>query len=156
MNILNSGDVMNSYSLKPYAVAYLRGDQQAPYLFGTVKFYQKGNNVLVVANISGLPENNTGFYGFHIHEGGSCDGEGFNKSGNHYNPSKREHPKHAGDLPPLIVCGKIAYLSFLTDRFKMPDIIGRTVIIHSKPDDFTTQPSCNAGSKIACGVILKK
>lgn len=141
---------------KPYAIAYIRGLSQAPYLFGTVKFYQQGSCVLVVANISGLPENDNGFYGFHIHEGSSCDGEDFKQSGSHYNPKSTEHPKHAGDLPPLMLCGKMAYLAVLTDRFKIRDIIGRTVIIHSKPDDFTTQPSGNAGSKIACGVILKK
>lgn len=42
---------------------------------------------------------------------------------------------------------------FLTDRFKVDDVIGRTVIIHDKPDDFTTQPSGNSGEKIACGII---
>lgn len=41
----------------------------------------------------------------------------------------------------------------LTDRFRVRDIIGRTVVIHSGPDDFHTQPAGNAGEKIACGVI---
>ncbi len=141
---------------KPYAIAYIRGGEQAPHIFGTVKFYQKGNCVLVTANISGLPKNNSGFYGFHIHEGGACIGNGFSDSKSHYNPNNTQHPSHAGDLPPLMLCGKMAYLSVLTDRFKINDIIGRTVIIHSRPDDFTTQPSGNAGTKIACGVIQKK
>ena len=46
-----------------------------------------------------------------------------------------------------------AWMAVLTDRFRVPDILGRTVIVHSQPDDFTTQPSGNAGAKIACGVI---
>ena len=46
-----------------------------------------------------------------------------------------------------------AFQIFLTDRFTICEIVGRTVIVHSGPDDFTTQPSGNAGSKIACGQI---
>jgi Cu-Zn family superoxide dismutase len=54
-----------------------------------------------------------------------------------------------------MLCKNRAYLSVLTDRFNVSDIIGRTVIIHNMPDDFTSQPSGNAGEKIACGVIKK-
>ena len=138
------------------AVALIRGGNKAPYIFGKVEFFQKNNCVLVVANISGLPKNNSGFYGFHIHEGNLCTGNEFSNSKNHYNPNNTLHPSHAGDLPPLMICGNSAYLQVLTDRFKVSDIIGKTVIIHSKPDDFTTQPSGNAGTKIACGVIKKR
>lgn len=63
------------------------------------------------------------------------------------------HPKHAGDLPPLLACQGSAYLSVKTDRFCVEDILGRTVVIHSDPDDFHSQPAGNAGKKIACGVI---
>ena len=120
---------------------------------GKVKFYQKGSCVLVVADIHCLPKNDTGFFGFHIHEGISCAGEYFADSKGHYNPKSNPHPRHAGDLPPLMLCGTTAHLEVLTDRFRVCDIIGRTVIIHSSPDDFTTQPSGNSGTKIACGVI---
>lgn len=65
------------------------------------------------------------------------------------------HPKHAGDLPPLLECKGQAYLSVKTDRFTVDEIIGRTVIIHSDSDDFSTQPTGNAGRKIACGVIRR-
>ncbi|MBR7133522.1 MAG: superoxide dismutase family protein [Clostridia bacterium] len=137
----------------PEAIALVYGKNEAAALFGRVKFYQKNNCVLVVADIEGLPPNDTGFYGFHIHEGASCTGEGFSDSGSHFNPKGTPHPNHAGDLPPLMRCGDKAHLEVLTDRFKVSDIIGRTVIIHGKPDDFNTQPSGNAGTKIACGVI---
>ena len=46
-------------------------------------------------------------------------------------------------------------MNFLTDRFTLKEIIGRTVVIHSMPDDFTSQPSGNSGEKIACGVIKR-
>ena len=66
------------------------------------------------------------------------------------------HPKHAGDLPPLLVCRGNAYLSVKTDRFTVNEIIGRTVVIHSDPDDFHSLPAGNAGMKIGCGVIYKR
>ena len=44
---------------------------------------------------------------------------------------------------------------FLTERFNIDEIIGKTIIIHSNPDDFTTQPGGNSGTKIACGLIKK-
>jgi len=69
----------------------------------------------------------------------------------HYNPNGCEHPYNDGDLPPLFGNGGYALCAFLTDRFSVNDVIGRTVIIHDQPDDFTTQPSGNSGTKIACG-----
>lgn len=48
-----------------------------------------------------------------------------------------------------------AYMNVATDRISVKDIIGRAVVIHSMPDDFTSQPSGNAGNKIACGAIFK-
>lgn len=71
----------------------------------------------------------------------------------HYDPRGCAHPYHAGDLPPLFGNNSFALSVFLTDRFSVHEVIGRTVIIHDHPDDFTTQPSGNSGTKIACGVI---
>lgn len=139
---------------RPSAVAYVRGGADAPNVNGQVRFYQEPASVLVVADIAGLPQNSeTGFFGFHIHEGNSCAGTGFPQTGGHYNPRQTDHPRHAGDLPPLMMQQGHAHLEVRTDRFRVRDIIGRTVVIHSNPDDFRTQPAGNAGTKIACGVI---
>ena len=140
----------------PDAVARINGGMDAPHLSGYVEFYQESGCVLVVARISGLPgDSETGFFGFHIHQGRDCSGIGFSGTEGHYNPTGRAHPEHAGDLPPLIWCRGKAYLSFKTDQFSVSEVIGRTVVIHSGPDDFHTQPAGNAGKKIACGVIQK-
>lgn len=140
----------------PDAVARIRGGMEAPQLSGCVQFYQETGCVLVVAKICGLPrESETGFFGFHIHQGESCSGADFSGTGSHYNPADQVHPKHAGDLPPLLACQGNAYLSMKTDRFSINEIIGHTVVIHSNPDDFHSQPAGNAGKKIACGVICK-
>ncbi|MBQ7328375.1 MAG: superoxide dismutase family protein [Oscillospiraceae bacterium] len=141
---------------RPYAAAQIRGGTEAPQLSGCVQFYQENGCVLIVAKISGLPrKSKAGFFGFHIHEGDTCTGTDFSGTGSHYNPSDQAHPKHAGDLPPLLECQGNAYLSVRTDRFSVMDIIGRSVVIHSDPDDFYSQPAGNAGKKIACGVICK-
>ena len=141
---------------RPDAVARIIGGAEAPQLSGCVQFYQKNGCVLIAAKISGLPkESKTGFFGFHIHQGGNCTGMDFSGTEGHYNPSDQAHPKHAGDLPSLLECQGNAYLSVRTDRLSVTDIIGRTVVIHSDPDDFHSQPAGNAGKKIACGVICK-
>ena len=120
---------------------------------GTVKFWQKRSGILVEASVRGLPHSTTGIFAVHIHEGRRCTGEGFSATGSHYNPTKSLHPSHAGDLPPLFSCGGNAYLAVLTNRFSIGDVLGRTVVIHSGPDDFHSQPAGNSGTKIACGVI---
>jgi Cu-Zn family superoxide dismutase len=141
---------------KPDAVARIVGGEEAPQLSGCVWFYQGNGCVLVEAKLSGLPKaSETGFFGFHIHQGRECSGIGFSGTEGHYNPTERMHPEHAGDLPSLLWCKGKTYLSVKTDRFSVDEIIGRTIVIHSDPDDFHSQPAGNAGKKIACGVIQK-
>lgn len=140
----------------PDAIARIRGGSNAPHLCGEVRFYEECGTVLMVVNISGMPAcGGTGFFALHIHAGGSCGGEDFAQTGNHYNPKEMTHPDHAGDLPPLMRCGDRAFLVVRTDRFCVQEIIGKTVVIHDGPDDFHSQPAGNAGMKIACGVICK-
>lgn len=144
------------------AMALVSGKGEFSGIEGSVTFVQKKNGVLVTANINGLPQNGGecggGIFGFHIHEGGSCTGtekDPYADAKSHYNPRGCPHPFHAGDLPPLFASNGYAYLSVLTNRFNLDEIIGKTVIIHDMPDDFTTQPSGNSGSKIACGIIMR-
>ena len=137
------------------AIACMHGGDAYPDLCGTVRFMPCKKGTLVVAEISGLPATDTGFFAFHVHEGGDCFGPGFPNTGSHYNPDGQNHPLHAGDLPPLLSSGGSAYLAVLTDRFRIKDVIGRTVVIHNGPDDFKTQPAGSAGNKIACGVIRR-
>lgn len=137
----------------PNAAAIIKGSEDYPDLRGKVSFFQEKDGVLVKAEIVGLPKNDSGFFGFHIHEGNNCEGEDFPNTGGHLNPQSRPHPSHIGDLPPLLSCNGKASMTVRTCRFKVREIIGRTVIIHYGSDDFRTQPSGNAGEKIACGVI---
>lgn len=88
--------------------------------------------------------------------GGSCSGDAEDEFANakaHFNPESCPHPFHIGDLPPLIESDGYAYMSILLSKLKISELIGKVVIIHDMPDDFTTQPSGNSGAKIACGKI---
>lgn len=111
------------------------------------------DGTLVTADFSGLPDTETNFFAFHIYEGGDCGGAAFADTGGHYNPGNTAHPNHAGDLPPLLAHNGRASMAVLTGRFRVADVMGRTVVIHQDPDDFHTQPAGNSGKKIACGVI---
>ncbi len=142
-------------SRRPRAAAVIAGGGDYPELRGAARFYPVREGVVVFVEAGGLPRGHGRAFGLHIHEGGDCGGEGFPNVMSHYDPQDRPHPGHAGDLPPLLGCDGRALSVFLTDRFTVDEVLGRTVIIHDSPDDFTTQPSGNSGTKIACGVIRR-
>lgn len=137
-----------------------RAKMQGKGISGEVSFFETGKNVLVVADITGLPRHEEkcecDVFGFHIHSGGGCGGTAeapFADTKGHYDPQGCPHPCHAGDMPPLFGNKGRAWMAFMTDRFTVGEIIGKTVVIHMMPDDFKTQPSGDSGEKIACGVI---
>lgn len=147
---------METNTMYPDATAHLRGGERVPGLVGRADFYQRANGVLIYIHVYGLPSDNvTDFFALHIHVGEGCGGEDFSKTEGHYNPQRMSHPRHAGDLPPLLSNDGEAYMSILTNRFLVNEIIGKTLVIHSDTDDFYSQPAGNPGIKIACGVIKK-
>jgi Cu-Zn family superoxide dismutase len=132
---------------------------------GTVHFYQMGNRVRVIARVAGLVPGRE--HGFHIHEVGDCgSGDGMSTKG-HFNPLRKQHAhfgtpeRHAGDLPPLKGDGSgvgslEADLDVITVTPGPTSIIGRGLIVHADPDDYQTQPTGNAGARIACAVIRRE
>lgn len=144
----------------PDAISYIQGNKNFPNIEGKVEFYKINKGVLVLAEIKGLPqENETGeFFAMHIHNGDNCyqDADGNFENTGHLNPENKNHPNHMGDLPVILSNDGYAYSINLTNRFSILDIIGKTVMIHQNADDFRTNPSGNSGTKIACGVIVKK
>ncbi|MCA0983109.1 superoxide dismutase family protein [Halobacillus yeomjeoni] len=137
----------------------------APDLKGSVHFYQMPYGVEIYVNVEGLPTFTrkktapVGPHGFHIHEKGVCEiGDGknpFATAGGHWNPDNQPHGNHAGDFPVLFSNQGRARMIFFTDRFKVDDIIGKSVILHQGPDDFQSQPSGKSGKRMACGIIEK-
>ncbi len=127
---------------------------------GEIFFKETKLGILVTIKVNNLPiskDKCTGnFFGLHIHEGTSCSGtekDEFANAKSHYNPNNCKHPFHFGDLPPLLENNGFAYMSVLVNKFKISEIIGKVIIIHDMPDNFTSQPSGNSGTKIACGKI---
>ena len=159
------GRMPNFHSLirrRPTARATLTGSAAYPALWGRVRFYQTDYGVLVVAEFGGLPKAtgrcDSPVFGFHIHGGATCTGNGenpFADAGSHYDPHGCPHPDHAGDLPPVFGADGNGFSAFLTNRFTVAEVVGKTVILHAHPDDFMTQPAGNAGSRIACGEIRR-
>lgn len=131
---------------------------------GTVTFTQKGDKVSVEARVSALTP---GGHGFHIHEKGDCSSRDGMSAGGHFNPTAKPHGNpgvpdhHTGDMPMLVAdASGNASLSMelggMTIGSGATDIVGRALIVHKDPDDYTTQPTGNSGARVACGVIAKR
>ena len=148
----------------PMAKAELHNSQGQ--LVGIATLTEGANSVTVVAHVQNLPP---GYHGFHIHETGQCQAPDFKSAGEHFNPSGTEHgladPKgpHAGDLPNLLVApdgvGMIVthapQVTLKEGKNSLFHSQGTALVIHSQPDDFRTNPSGEAGDRLACGVITK-
>jgi superoxide dismutase, Cu-Zn family len=130
---------------------------------GTVTFTQKGDKVVVDAKVAGLAP---GSHGFHIHEKGDCSSGDGMSAGGHFNPRGKPHAmpstadRHAGDMPMLVADAAgnatlVVELDVITIGGGDTDIVGRGLIVHKDPDDFTTQPTGNSGARVACGVITR-
>ena len=149
----------NELFSRPSAIARIHGGDVYPSIYGTVSFFPIREGIIISASIRGLPTKDDGscsnFFALHIHEGTSCTGSDFSDTGAHFDLHSAAHPHHTGDLPPLFASHGRAYAEFWTDRFRISDILGRTIVLHENADDLRTQPSGNAGKKIACGKILR-
>ncbi len=114
----------------------------------------------ITAKLSGLTE---GAHGFHVHEFGDCSAPDGSSAGGHFNPAGAPHAgpadlhRHAGDMG-NVTAGKdgmatIEYVDAQASFDGPSSILGRGVIVHANPDDLKTQPTGNAGGRIACGVV---
>ena len=125
---------------------------------GEVFFERTGKGeVEISANFKGLAPNKK--FGFHVHEFGDCENKAL-RAGGHFNPWKKKHggpedqEKHLGDLGNIHSDdkGQASYSSIIEGKVKK--FLGRSVIVHALPDDFTSQPTGKSGDRIACGVIV--
>lgn len=137
---------------RPAAVAELKGRDEYSDTIGQVCFYGFDDMVVISATFHNLPTTQTGIFGFHIHENGVCEGD-FSSAGGHFGDGS--HPEHAGDMPPIFSAGGNGFLAFATYRFQISDVIDKSVILHASRDDFSSQPSGDSGTRIACGIIKK-
>ena len=128
---------------------------------GTVTFAQRMGKVHVTADVRGLAPGRE--HGFHVHERGDCSSGDGMSTGGHWNPDGQPHgpqsgPHHAGDMPSLVAdASGNAKATFMLDGVTVAtgakSVVGKGLIVHKDPDDFKTQPTGNAGARLACAVI---
>ncbi len=128
---------------------------------GVARFVQAKSAVLMTAEVRGVERD--GPHGFHVHEVGECVPPDFKAAGGHFNPKGTEHAcpdnpvRHAGDFGNIEIVEGAGRLEIPSDLVTVtPDetsIVGRAVILHAGTDDCVGQPTGDAGSRLACGVI---
>lgn len=131
---------------------------------GTLTFSPAADGVAVSGEITGLTP---GKHGFHVHEKGDCAAPDFTSAGGHFNPAQKEHgapadeQHHAGDLGNVEAGsdGKVqvdATIPNVTlEAGAENSVLDKAIVVHAKEDDLKSQPSGNAGDRVACGVIAK-
>ena len=137
------------------AVVHSVGDNE---ISGAINFAKTENGTKITAEITGLSE---GEHGFHIHQYGDCTAPDGSSAGGHFDPDEMQHnsrdaeKRHVGDMGNLVSEGEesTTTLSYVYNPIFLEEIIGRGIIIHAGEDDLTSQPSGDAGARIACGVI---
>ncbi|MDQ2701614.1 MAG: superoxide dismutase family protein [Pseudomonadota bacterium] len=121
------------------------------------------NAVHFTGEIGGLAPGST--HGFHVHEKGDCSAADASSAGGHFNPAGNPHGRmdegahHAGDIDNIVADAEgVARVNMHVPGLTLGtgaanDAAGRAIIVHADPDDYASQPSGNAGKRIACGVI---
>jgi len=130
---------------------------------GKVMLMPMAGGVHITGTVGGLPPNSE--HGFHVHEKGDCSAADASSAGGHFSPFTMPHgkagsgPHHAGDMNNIRANAEgVATIDMHVDGVTLGggavnDIANRAVIVHAEPDDYRSQPSGNAGARVACGLI---
>lgn len=130
---------------------------------GEAKFTEEDGKVRFELTVENLTP---GEHAVHLHEKGDCSAEDASSAGGHWNPTMKPHGKrgdgtsyHKGDIGNMNVGndGK-GTMNLTVEGWSIggadsTNVVGKSVIVHEKADDFTSQPSGNAGARVSCGVI---
>lgn len=153
---------MPADALRPGATSTLSATKGS-IVAGELSFAPINQGVQVTGTLSGLDAGSS--HGFHIHETGDCSAPDGTSAGGHFNPSGSEHGRvgstthHAGDTDNIVADAD--GMAMVDNRLEgatlgdgaPTDIVGKGVIVHAGVDDYTSQPTGDAGARLACGVI---
>ena len=130
---------------------------------GTIRITETPNGMIVDGDLTDLED---GEYGLHFHAKGVCEGN-FDSAGGHHNPTNKQHGfeveggPHAGDMANIYVQdGKARFqqfnpmVRFASGDAPLKDADGTAIMVHGSADDHHSQPTGNAGSRMACGVVF--
>lgn len=144
------------------AVAVLAGTVESP-VRGELHLASDADGVRVTGEIAGLQPGSE--HGFHVHEHGDCSAPDASSAGGHFNPGDAPHggpqatARHLGDLPNIRANEDgTADVNALVAGATLNDggpnnLVGKAFIVHAKADDYASQPSGDAGARLACGVV---
>lgn len=133
-------------------------------VIGQATLSQQSEGVRIALEVSHLPP---GIHAFHVHAAGKCDPPDFKSAGSHFNPTGKKHGRknpegaHVGDLPNLTIgADGTGRADVLVEEVTLGEGAnslfhpeGTSLVIHANMDDEVTDPTGNAGARIACGVI---
>ena len=132
---------------------------------GDLAFQAVDGGVAITGQVNGLPPG--GEHGFHVHETGDCSAPDGSSAGGHFNPLAAAHGRvgsdahHVGDTDNIVADDTgVAMVNTRLEGATLgdgadTDVLGRGVIVHADPDDYASQPTGNAGARLACGVIVR-
>ena len=150
-------------AMPPKAHAVLTG-ASGKTVTGDINLAPTGDGVMLTGTVDGLAPNSE--HGFHVHEKGDCSAVDASSAGGHFNPDNTKHGNptsgehHLGDMPNIVSDAmghaevSATILGATLGDGGAHDLMGKAIIVHDKPDDYTSQPSGNAGARVACGVIM--
>ena len=154
-------DVLSAPSAKQ-AIATI-GSASDSSVTGMATFTQNGDQITLTIEIQGA---SPGIHAVHIHASGDCSAPDGTSAGGHWNPTDVAHGKwgvgefHLGDIGNITVGEDgTGSIELTTDLWEIGtgsdvDVVGKGIIVHAGADDFTSQPSGNAGARIGCGAIV--
>jgi Cu-Zn family superoxide dismutase len=163
---MDSATQQDAVNERPKTISVMMESKSGSTAQGEAYFSEENGMVTFEAKFTGLKP---GTHAIHLHEKADCSAEDGTSSGGHWNPTHQKHGKwgdaegyHKGDIGNFEADSEgMGKISMQTDEWcigcgdENKDILGKAIIVHEGKDDFTTQPTGDAGGRVSCGGIIK-
>lgn len=133
---------------------------------GEAYFREENGVIRLEAKFTGLKP---GKHAIHLHEKADCSAADGTSAGGHWNPTLEKHGKwgddagyHKGDIGNFEVNDEgNGSITFETEEWcigcedEKKNIVGKSIIVHEGVDDYVSQPTGDAGGRVACGGVIE-